>query len=82
MSDIVSDIKSLMPATVQHRRWFQPEDKQQAEMIRIIADAWVAGEFGTVARHVAPAISQRLAESGVHVKPNTVREWLTSLKRS
>ena len=82
MGDVVADIKSLIPANVQHRRWFDPEDKQQAEIIRVIAEAWLAGEFGTVARHVAPANSQRLAESGVHVKPNTVREWLTSLKRS
>lgn len=82
MSDIIAEIKSLIPPPPKLRKWYEPEDKQQAEMIKAIAEAWVRGEFGQVGRHVAPAIAQRLTEAGIHVRPNTVREWLTSLRRS
>ena len=80
-NDVVAEIRALISPR-QKRRWHQPKDPKQAELIQAIAAAWLAGELGTEARPLAKAISTRLAASGVRVSWHTVREWLADLKRS
>ena len=80
--DIIAQIKADLAATKPSGKWFHKLNKEQRELVDMIAKAWVAGELGPAARPVAPAIAKQFRQAGVNVTPYTVREWLGDLKRS
>ena len=80
--DIIAEIKADIPDRARSGRWFERLAADQKQLVDLIGAAWLAGEFGHTARAVAPAIAKRLQAAGIHVTPNTVREWLGELKWS
>lgn len=80
--DIIAEIKAEIPDRVRAGRWFERLADDQKHLVDVIGKAWLAGELGHAARAVAPAIAKRLQAAGIHVTPNTVREWLGDIKRS
>lgn len=80
--DIIAEIQAEIPNRTRAGRWFERLADEQKQLVDLIGEAWLAGEFGHAARAVAPAIAKRLQAAGINVTPNTVREWLGDIKRS